>query len=110
MFDADARLATSLVERLVDDRALIRVDQVVALAQRPERALQRLFQRHVGLSPKAVLRRFRLGEAAELLARPGAPSLTELAHEPGYFDQAHFSRDFRAVVGRAPSAYAAGQA
>ena len=73
LFDADARLAASLVERLLDDRALIRVDQVVALARRPERALQRLFHRHVGMSPKAVLRRFRLGEAADELARPAQP-------------------------------------
>ena len=33
--------------------------------------------------------------------------LSSLATELGWFDQAHFSRDFRAVVGLTPSAYLA---
>ena len=28
---------------------------------------------------------------------------TDLAHELGYYDQAHFVRDFKATVGRVPS-------
>ena len=31
---------------------------------------------------------------------------TELALALGYFDQAHFIRDFRKLVGRTPAAYA----
>ena len=33
-----------------------------------------------------------------------------LARDLGYFDQAHFARDFRAAVGRPPAAYARGSA
>jgi len=32
--------------------------------------------------------------------------LTELAHECGYFDQAHFIKDFKGFAGRTPSQYA----
>jgi AraC-like DNA-binding protein len=32
--------------------------------------------------------------------------LAYLARELGYFDQAHFARDFRAAVGRPPTVYA----
>lgn len=103
--DDEARLAASLVERITADRELTRVEHLVQLTGRSERALQRLFQRHVGLSPKAVLRRFRLAEAAETLATHPAQRLTDLAHALGYFDQAHFCRDFRAVLGRSVSEY-----
>jgi AraC-like DNA-binding protein len=71
------------------------------------RTLQRLFRRHVGVGPKWVLRRYRLQEAAEQLAAGERSDWTRLALDLGYFDHAHFIRDFRAVVGRSPSEYEA---
>lgn len=82
-----------------------------ALAERAGwtlRTLQRRLREHVGVGPKALLRRCRLQEAAARLAEGEAVNLSELALRLGYGDQAHFSRDFRAVVGRSPGAYAAG--
>ena len=69
------------------------------------RTLQRLFRRHVGVGPKWVLRRYRLQEAAEQLAAGERSDWTRLALDLGYFDHAHFIRDFRAVVGRSPAEY-----
>lgn len=103
--DDESLLAAELVEKISADRSLCRVEQLAELSGRGERALQRLFHRNVGLSPKAVIRRFRLVEAAELLARKKGPRLTELAQSLGYFDQAHFIRDFKSFVGRLPSEY-----
>ena len=71
-----------------------------------ERTLQRLFTKYVGLSRKWVIQRFRLHEAAEQLAAGGAASQAALSLEPGYSDQAHFVRDFKAIVGVSPGAYA----
>jgi AraC-like DNA-binding protein len=71
------------------------------------RTLQRLFRRHVGVGPKWVLRRYRLQEAAEQLAAGERDDWTRLALDLGYFDHAHFIRDFRAVVGRSPAEYEA---
>jgi AraC-like DNA-binding protein len=71
------------------------------------RTLQRLFRRHVGVGPKWVLRRYRLQEAAEQLAAGERGDWTRLALDLGYFDHAHFIRDFRAVVGRSPAEYEA---
>src|SRR5690606_22343904 len=33
------------------------------------------------------------------------PALTDLAVELGYFDQAHFIKDFKAVLGQTPAEY-----
>ena len=68
------------------------------------RSLQRLFAGYVGVSPKAVLARHRLQDAAAAID-DGADDLAGLAASLGWFDQAHFSRDFRAVTGTTPSAY-----
>jgi hypothetical protein len=59
------------------------------------RSLQRLFRRYVGVSPKWVLRRYQLHEAAERIAEGRDGGAAATAPELGYFDQAHFVRDFK---------------
>ena len=70
------------------------------------RPLQRLFRDYVGASPKWVIRRHRLQEAAVRLERDGGGSLAALAAELGYADHAHLSRDFKIATGRSPSEFA----
>ena len=103
--DPAYRELRALVERMTEDRELVRVEQVAALAGTSVRSLQRLFARYVGLSPKAVLARYRLQDAAALIDAGAVDDLAGLAASLGWFDQAHFSRDFRVVVGQTPSAY-----
>jgi AraC-like DNA-binding protein len=91
-----------LVERLERDRELLRVEDLAALSGRDVRQLQRLFRRYVGVTPKWVIGRYRLHEAAALLDGKRV-KIGDVAQALGYFDQAHFVRDFKAVVGRAPS-------
>ncbi|WP_369255908.1 helix-turn-helix domain-containing protein [Geodermatophilus amargosae] len=98
---------SALLERMAADRGLVRVDQVAALAGVGVRSLQRLFAGFVGLSPKAVLARYRLQDAAAAIDGGEVTDLAGLAVSLGWFDQAHFSRDFRSVVGVTPSAYLA---
>ena len=59
----------------------------------------------MGTSPKAVLARYRVQDAAAAIDAGEVDDLADLATTLGWFDQAHFSRDFRAVVGMTPSAY-----
>ena len=61
--------------------------------------------RYVGVSPKWVIKRNRLQDAAEQLAG-GAVSCAQMALELGYFDQAHFIKDFKSIVGKSPAEYA----
>jgi AraC-like DNA-binding protein len=96
--------ARDLVERLETDPSLVRVEQVASLAQMSVRRLERLFLQHVGVSPKWVLQRYRLHEAAARLELQET-SLAELAAALGYADQAHFTRNFTRVVGQSPAAF-----
>ena len=82
---------------------------VAAVAERhgvSARTLQRLFRRCVGVSPKWVLQRNRVQEAAQRVDADGAAAAAATAQELGYFDQAHYINDFRAAVGRSPGRYA----
>jgi AraC-like DNA-binding protein len=73
------------------------------------RTLERRMRELVGFSPKQLLRRHRLQEAAARLEAGGEIDQAELALSLGYADQAHFVRDFAAVVGRPPAKYARAQ-
>ena len=108
--DATSEEIGRLVDRAATDRSILRLEDLVALSGKSRRTLQRLFERYVGVSPGWVVRRYRLQEAADLLAAGGDGSLADLALALGYFDQAHFTKDFKALVGVTPAGYARRQA
>jgi AraC-like DNA-binding protein len=95
-----------LVALVMDDRTIVRVDDIVRRAGTSKRTLQRLFREYVGVTPKWVIQRYRLHEAADRLAGDEELDLAALAFDLGYADQSHFARDFKAVVGRPPAGYA----
>ena len=95
---------TELAELARDDRRIVRVEQLASAAGLSPRTLERHFSTHVGLSPKKVIRRYRLQEVAEQARRLGV-DWASIAAELGYADQAHLIRDFRAVTGEAPASY-----
>lgn len=63
------------------------------------------FQAQIGLSPKAVAGILRFEHATGRLRAGSDESWSELALACGYFDQAHFNRDFRRYSGRTPTEY-----
>jgi AraC-like DNA-binding protein len=104
--DAEGHLVNRVVAFVEGDLEVTRVAQVCAEFGLSERTLQRLVRRRLGLTPKWLIQRRRLQEAAERL-RGGGPSLAEVAALLGYADQPHFSRDFARVTGMTPGAFAA---
>jgi AraC-like DNA-binding protein len=71
-----------------------------------ERQLRNLFASEVGLSPKHYARIARL---RRVLAGAGERGWAELAHDAGYYDQAHLNLDFGALMGVSPGAYLDGR-
>ncbi len=69
------------------------------------RTLERRFVEAVGLSPKAYARIVRLQTAVRTIEGDPTTSLAGAALAAGYYDQAHFNRDFRAFAGQSPSSY-----
>jgi AraC-like DNA-binding protein len=85
--------------------ALLEETTVAAVACRVElshRQLQRLFARDFGMPPRSYLRLLRFRGA--LTGVQVHPNLADAAAAQGYADQAHMSREFRALAGLAPSA------
>jgi AraC-like DNA-binding protein len=79
-----------------------RVAEIAKCAGLSQRRLIELFTAAVGLTPKRFgrIRRF---QRATALARKAALDWTRIAHECGYYDQAHLIRDFRELAEVTPS-------
>lgn len=100
--DAQAELAGRMTEAVAADRSIRSVEDLADRFGLSVRALQRLFDRCVGVSPKWVIRRFRLQEAAQQAESGNAPDWAMLASDLGYYDQAHFIKDFKSLIGKTP--------
>ncbi|WP_158752340.1 AraC family transcriptional regulator [Acidobacterium sp. S8] len=103
--DDKATLARQMVERILRERDLLTVDDLSARCDMSLRSLQRLFSQYVGVSPKWVIRRYRLHELLEQIHSGMQIDWAQLAVELGYFDQAHLIRDFKSITGYAPTEY-----
>lgn len=104
--DPAVELIDRIVGRIATDRDVVRVEDLARGMGLGRRSIERLFREYVGPSPKRVIRQYRLQAAAYEAAKAGCPNWSRLANDLGYADQAHFNRDFRAILGTTPSDFA----
>jgi len=103
---SEAGLLANAMEAVIsEDRGIRRVEQLSERLGVSTRRVQRLAQRFIGLPPLAVIRRYRLQEAAERLRRNQELTVAQVAADLGYADQAHLASDFRQVLGLTANAY-----
>ncbi|MCB9679110.1 MAG: AraC family transcriptional regulator [Alphaproteobacteria bacterium] len=102
--EAHTTFATALA-RLVEAKGAVSVADLASGVATSPRQLERLFARFLGIPPRTTGRIARFQVALRALMRdPGVP-LADVAHAAGYFDQAHFVREFRSMTGGVPRGY-----
>jgi AraC-like DNA-binding protein len=85
-------------------REPLKVEEVArAVGVEPEH-FSRVFRRYRGLSAKRFLSSLRLREGASALVTTSLP-ISEIALSLGFFDQAHFTRQFKRWAGKPPRAF-----
>lgn len=104
--DENVSFVRSIVDEIIENRDIIKVDDVVEKFGLNKRTMQRLFKQYIGVSPKFVIQRSRIHEAALSAANGDAPDWAKLAIDLGYFDQSHFIKDFIKQIGSSPDDYA----
>lgn len=91
---------------LINSRCgMLSVDAVASAAYVSGRQLDRLFAKRIGLSPKQYMRIRKMNFAISLMEAKKQMNLTELALEAGYYDQSHFTNDFKDITGIAPKKF-----
>lgn len=69
------------------------------------RNMERKFMSIIGMSPKQLAKVVRLQATLKMLEQKKFTSLTSLAYENGYYDQAHFIKDFKEFTGISPKLF-----
>jgi len=82
-----------------------RLGHLVEQSGRSHRHLAAQFKRDVGLTPKAFARLVRFRRAVQLL-RAGA-TLARTSADAGFYDQAHFTREFQSIANTTPGRFRA---
>jgi len=84
-----------------------RVAEMARISGLSSTQLERLCRRTLGIPPQKLLQRLRLEHAVHLITTTRL-SMGDVAAECGFYDQASFTRQFRAVLGLTPGAYRKG--
>lgn len=104
--DADpARIVQHVVGRIMAGHGAVPIARLCDEVGISHKHLITLFSRMVGCTPKALGRLCRFAGLLHGIDLTRPIRWTALAHEGGYFDQAHFIRDFAAYTGLGPTDY-----
>jgi AraC-like DNA-binding protein len=95
------------LQALARSRGSVRMRALSKALGLGEDAFTRVFRREVGLTPKRYARILRFQGVLEDVGSGASVDWTRLAQDLGYFDQAHFIKDFRSFTGTTPTEYMA---
>ncbi|EGL19995.1 MULTISPECIES: helix-turn-helix domain-containing protein [unclassified Paenibacillus] len=107
--DEQIEIVNSVIDYIAGHREINRVEDVGARFGISARTMQRMFSQYVGVSPKWVIKRYRLQDAAVSADAGESPDWSKLAVDLGYYDQAHLIKDFKTVIGKSPEEYVRGK-
>jgi transcriptional regulator GlxA family with amidase domain len=102
---SSVRRAIARLERAGGAR---RVDELAPAIGVTRQALARAFAEHVGVSPKVFARVVRMRHALARVEAARRFGWSRVALDLGYHDQAHLTRDLRALTGRTPGEWSGG--
>lgn len=72
---------------------------------RSSRQIERLFKKYVGMTPKQYARIIRVEYARTYLKKSLGKTCAEIGYDSGFYDQAHFTKEFLSITGMSPKKY-----
>jgi AraC-like DNA-binding protein len=93
------------VNVIIESRGQVGVVELAGKLKINRRNMERKFMSAIGMSPKQLSRVVRLQATLKMLEQKQFGSLTSLAYENGYYDQAHFIKDFKEFTGMSPKLF-----
>lgn len=101
-----ARPLRPIVKTIIQAKGQLAVSELTRLTGYPERKLERLFHREVGLSPLKYLQIARLHHFLSIMRSANSTvSFTTAGLEAGYYDQPHLIHNFKQITGLTPTQY-----
>jgi AraC-like DNA-binding protein len=98
-------LVKSTIDILFTTKGSAAIHTILKENPSQRRQLERNFLKQIGISPKQLGKVIRLQAALKELLAGGNESLSSVAYENQYYDQAHFIRDFKEFTGTTPNTF-----
>jgi len=95
----------NMVAEIATDKEIMKVSDICNKFNIEQRHLQRLFVKYIGVSAKWVINRYRMHDALTSVEANENIDWAKLALQLGYYDQAHFIKDFKSLIGKTPKNY-----
>lgn len=104
---AQASAHRGMVQHLLHQIAVTREPIEILSNKMPisRRQLERKFQLEVGMAPAQIKQLHRVKQARIMISRQPELPLAQVALDTGFYDQAHFIRQFQKVTGQTPGKY-----
>ena len=99
------RIVKKAIDTLLSTNGSTSIKTILQEDPSKRRQLERKFTRQVGLSPKQLGKVIRLQAALKTLLSEKGETLTQIAYDSDYYDQAHFIKDFREFTGINPKEF-----
>ncbi|NQX38696.1 Helix-turn-helix domain-containing protein [Pedobacter steynii] len=99
------QIVRSGVAAMMKLKGQVSVDELTDNLKINRRQLERKFSIAVGLSPKQLSKMIRLQSVLKIMADPQFTSLTSIAYQGDYYDQAHLIKDFKEFAGMSPKKF-----
>ncbi len=96
------RITQSGIDALMQSNGQMNIHELAEQLNINRRQLERKFSSAIGLSPKQLSKMIRLQNTLKMMEQKQFTSLTSLAYENSYYDQAHFIKDFKEFTGISP--------
>jgi AraC-like DNA-binding protein len=94
-------LIDNAVERMYSAKGIIKIKDLSSRLYISNDAFEKRFRKTVGASPKQFSSIIRMRSVIH--SKKQHKSFTDTAYEAGYFDQAHFNKDFKVFTGQTPT-------
>lgn len=101
----DFKRINSIIQKIVSLGGEISVDEMSREACLSNKQLERKFSKYVGMTPKQYLKIVRFQKSLKTKEMNPKLNLTTLAYDCGYYDQAHFIKDFKNITGMTPKSF-----
>ena len=98
-------ITKSSVEIILQLNGQITTDELSNQLDIHRRQLERKFSSIIGLSPKQLSKIIRIQSTLKMMVNNQFTSLTSVAYEGNYYDQAHFIKDFKEFTGMSPKMF-----
>jgi len=103
--DFEFRRISRIVELIKQTYGSVSINQMASEACLCRKQFERIFAKHIGISPKQYLKIIRFQYAIFQKQRNPQMNMDNLSFESGYFDASHFINDFKSLSGMTPKQY-----